>query len=137
MKGFTLIEILIAVAIVGILMAIALPSYRDSQLRSARAEAKTALLEVASMQERFYSLNNSYSTNANPLVSPAEATYTSTNGEYVVTVAACGGGSITNCFIATATPQGGQADDSCGNLTLTSTGVRAASGGTQDECWVK
>jgi len=52
-----------------------------------------------------------------------------------VSVAACGTGTIANCFIATATPQGGQAEDTCGNLTLTSTGVRAASGGSQDECW--
>jgi len=116
---------------------VGLPAYQESQMRSARAEAKTALLEVASMQERFYSANNSYSTNANPLTSPAQLSYTSTNGNYVVTVAACSGGAITNCFLATATPQGGQADDTCGNLTLTSTGVRAASGGTQDECWVR
>lgn len=135
MKGFTLIELMIAVAIIGILAAIALPAYRDSQLRGARAEGKSALLEVASIQERFYSANNSYSTNADPLSSPAVATYFSTNNAYAVTVAACSGGAISNCFIATATPQGGQTDDSCGSLTYTNTGVRGASGGTADDCW--
>lgn len=137
MKGFTLVEILITVAILGILAAIALPGYRDSQLRSGRADGKSALMEVASMQERFYSSNNSYSTEANPLSSPTLTTYYSSNGNYAVTVAACGGGTIANCFIATATPQDSQANDSCGNLTLTNTGVRAASGGTQDVCWAR
>jgi type IV pilus assembly protein PilE len=135
MKGFTLLEILMVVAIVGILAAIALPGYRNSQLRSVRAEGKSALLEVASMQERYYSANNQYSTSPDPLSSLGVATYYSTNNAYAVTVAACGTGTISNCFVATASPQGSQADDSCTTLTYTNTGVRGASGDTTDECW--
>jgi type IV pilus assembly protein PilE len=136
-SGFTLIEILIALAIVGIITAIALPAYQDSQLRAGRAEGKTALLQVAADQERFYSNGFTYSTNAVPLATTPAANLMSQNGKYRVTVAACSGGTIANCFLATATPQGNQADDACGNLTLTSTGVRAATGGTNDECWAR
>lgn len=134
-RGFTLTEILIALAIVGVLAAIALPAYNDSQLRAGRADGKNALMQVASDQERFYSNNFSYSTNAVPLATTPAATLTSRDGNYVVSVAACSGGTIATCFIATATPQGSQTADSCGNLTITSTGARGASGGTVEECW--
>ena len=133
--GFTLIEILVALAIVGIIAAIALPSYQESRLRAGRADGKTALMQVASDQERFYSNNFTYSTNALPLATPAQATVTSRDGHYVVSVAACSGTTIATCFIATATPQGGQTQDDCGNLTITSSGIRAASGGSIEECW--
>ena len=135
--GFSMIELMIVIAIVGIIAAVALPAYRESQLRAGRTEGKSTLMEVASMQERFFSANNSYSTNADPLSTPVVATLFSTNGDYAVTVAACGTGTIANCFVATAAPQGEQADDTCGNLTLTNTGVRGAAGGTQDECWAR
>ena len=134
-RGFTLIEIMMVVLILGIVVAVALPSYRSAQQKAGRAEAKAALLEVASMQERFYTTNNSYSTNASPLASPAVASFTSESGKYVVTVAACSGGTIAACFLATATPQGAQASDVCGNLTLSSTGVRGSSAGVPTECW--
>lgn len=132
--GFTLLELMIVVAILGIITAIALPSYRASQLKAGRAEAKTALLEVAALQERFYSINNSYSTNAVPL-GTTSATFASESGKYLVSVAACAAGTIANCFVATATPQGGQTDDECGNLTLTSTGLRGSSAGVAADCW--
>lgn len=133
--GFTLVEILIVVAILGIIAAIALPSYQDSQLRAGRADGKNALLKAASDQERFYSANFTYSTNADPLSTPARATVNSPDGFYVISVAACAGGTIANCFVATATPQGRQTADACGNLSITSAGVRTASGGTLEDCW--
>ncbi|MFM1895068.1 MAG: hypothetical protein RLZZ385_142 [Pseudomonadota bacterium] len=133
-SGFTLIEILIVVAILGVLAAIAIPSYQNSVITSRRAEAKSALLQVASDQERFFSSNNTYSTNAQPLANPPVATRNSENGFYVITVAACGAG-IGSCFIATATPQGDQTADACTTLTLNSTGARGATGGTVADCW--
>ena len=134
-QGFTLIEILIALAIVGIITAIALPAYQDSTLRAGRAEGKNALMQVASDQERFYSNGFTYSTKATPLATVPANTLTSQNGKYQVTVAACSGGTIANCFVATATPLSNQTSDSCGNLTIDSVGVRAASGGTVADCW--
>lgn len=136
-QGFTLIEILIALAIVGIIAAIALPAYQDSQLRAGRADGKNALMQVASDQERFYSNSFTYSLKATPMATVPANTLLSRDGNYRVTVAACSGSTITNCFIATATPLNSQASDSCGNLTIDSLGVRAASGGTVDDCWAR
>lgn len=133
--GFTLIEILIVVAILGVLAAIALPAYENSVIRSNRAEAKGELLIVASDQERFFSSNNTYSTDATPLVTTDGTTRTTENGFYQITVAAGGTGNIATSFTATATPQAGQASDVCTTLTLTSTGARGATGSTVDECW--
>ena len=134
-RGFTLIELMIVVAILGVLAAIALPSYQQSVRDGARAEAQSLLLQVAANQERFYSDNNAYSTNANPLASPAVATITSENGLYQVAVAACAGGTIASCFVATATPQGTQAADSCTTMTITNTGLKGATGGSVADCW--
>ena len=136
-QGFTLVELLIVIAIMGVLMSIALPAYQNSALRSGRAEAKSELLQVASDQERYFSNFNTYVDDATPLNTPvvADRDRTTQNGLYVISVAACGGGAITNCFVATATPQGGQGDDSCSTLTISNTGARGATGDTTEECW--
>jgi len=133
--GFTLIELMVVVAIIGVLSAVAIPAYQQSVRNGGRAEAQSLLLQVAANQERFYSDNNAYSANANPLVAPAVATITSEAGLYQVAVAACVGGTIGNCFIATATPQGNQAADSCTTLTITNTGLKGATGDTVANCW--
>lgn len=135
LAAYTLIELLVTVAIIGIIAAVALPSFQASSMRAARTEAQTALLEAASDQERFYSANSSYSTDALPLTNPAQEFKTSRDGHYQISIAACDTGTIANCFVATATPQGGQASDTCTTLTLTDTGIRGSTGAAVDECW--
>ena len=134
-SGFTLVELMIVVAIIGVLSAVAIPAYQQSVRSGGRAEAQSLLLQVAANQERFYSDNNSYSANANPLSTPAVATLTSEAGLYQVAVAACAAGTIANCFVATATPQGNQAADSCTTLTITNTGLKGATGDSVVNCW--
>lgn len=132
-----MIELMVVVAIIGVLVAIAIPAYTDSIRRSNRAEGKAELVQVASDQERFFSSNNSYSTDATPLNAPvvADRDRTTTNAWYSISVEPCAGGAIGNCFIATATAQNDQAGDGCTTLTLTNVGVRGATGLTSDECW--
>lgn len=137
LDGFTLMEIMIALVIVGILTSLALPVFKNNLLRSRRSEGRSVILQVASDQERFFSNNAIYSTDALPLANPTEATRDSADGLWQVTVAACGGGNINNCFVATATAQGKQVDDSCDTITLSNTGVRGASGDTVEECWTR
>ena len=138
-KGFTLVELLVVVAIMAILVSIALPSYQESALRAGRAEAKSELLQVAADQERHYSSFNTYIDDATPMTTPtvADRDRTTSNGLYVISVAACSGGAISNCFLATATAQGNQLNDLCDTLTLSDTGVRGATGtgATAEECW--
>lgn len=130
-------ELLIVVAIMGVLASLALPAYNNSVLRSARSEAKSELLQVASDQERYFSNFNTYVNDATPLNTPVVAARnrTTQNGLYSISVAACGTGTLANCFVATATAQGDQTADSCTTLTVSNTGARGATGDTTEECW--
>lgn len=130
--GFTLMELLIVLAIVGIITAIAVPSYRSSALKSNRAEGIETLLRVAQDQEVLYSQTNQYSTNAKPLA-PTAASVTSPDGRYIVTVAngACGS---TACFVATAAAQGAQVDDkNCLTISIDNLGSRTST--PTSNCW--
>ena len=121
-KGFTLIEVMIVVAIIGILAAIAYPSYDEYVKRGNRTEGQAFLQDVAARQERYFSQNNEYADTAAKLnVSTGSET-----GKYTLTIATSDG------YTLTATQQFN--DTKCGNLTLNALGVKGA-GGSVDECW--
>jgi type IV pilus assembly protein PilE len=134
-NGFTLIELMIVVAIVSILAAVAVPSYQQYVLSGKRAEGKAFALDIASRQERHFTQNSRY---AGTLSGTASAIIlgmnsdTSENDIYTAVVTQLNG---TATFLITLTPA--IPDSTCGALTLTNTGDRDKVGGTGTaaECW--
>jgi len=139
-KGFTLIELMIVVVIIGILAAVAYPSYVDSTRTANRSTAQSDLMQLASFMERNFSEANRYDqdssgTAINTAALPFDQTPRTGAATYGYTIAFSSTAPCTTatCFTLTATPAGGQTADSCGNLTYTQAGVKSASGtGT---CW--
>ncbi|WP_439859702.1 type IV pilin protein [Pseudomonas sp. MBLB4136] len=132
--GFTLIEMMIVVAIVAILAAIAYPSYQEHVRKSRRADAQTAILELAQFMERHYTSNGKYltSTNAAPALPFTEAPKDGTTKYYDLSFAAA---PTANAYTLRAVPKGAMAGDLCGTLTLSNTGAKGQSGGTLAQCW--
>lgn len=133
MSGFTLIELMIVVAIVGVLSMLAYPSYVEHLRRGYRAEARTALLEAQQFMERFYAANSRYTTDAAGTTSPALPARLQNvpvgSPRYTLGVVA-----TVNSYTLTATTA---TTDKCGNLTLTNTGVKGRSGSEMSvqDCW--
>lgn len=128
--GFTLIEMMIVVAVVAILAAIALPSYEESVRKSRRGQAKADLVELAQRAERFHTINNTYDgfelTEPEDQQSPREGT-----ARYNIAIA----GQTGSTFVLTATPTGPQAVDRCGTLSLNAAGAKSATGGSVADCF--
>ena len=127
-KGFSLIELMITVAVLAIIVTVAIPSYRSYIERTNRTDGTRALMETAQALERCFSRFNAYNSNDCPVTFPI----TSDEGFYEITGQVQAGG-----FTLTATPQGGQANDTrCAAFTLTHTQVRGVSGtATAEDCW--
>lgn len=130
--GFTLVELMITVAIIAILVSIALPAYKQSAMKGKRADAKVTLLEASSKQAQYFMDNKTYATDMTQLGYSANP-FTTEQQHYQVSVvtptAAC---VITSCYALQAVPQGTQAADSCGTFTITATGSKSA---TTTNCW--
>jgi type IV pilus assembly protein PilE len=146
--GFTLIELVIAMVIASILAAIAIPSYTSYIMRSRRTEAKSALLNMASLEERYFSTNNTYSTTPSDLGYATTATvpFPVGSGYYNITALSvipatppANGTSAGTPAIYTITaapvPTNSQANDSgCTSFTITSGGVQSSTG-SSTTCW--
>jgi type IV pilus assembly protein PilE len=129
-KGFTLIELVVAIAIVGILTAIAIPNYTQSVLKSRRKAAAACVVEQATFMERFYTTNLTYAG----AVLPLGGCRTDLNGFYNL---AFNGVPTATTYGILATAVGGQtADADCLNMGINQTGQKTISGsGTVQQCW--
>ena len=99
MRGITLIELMIVITILGILAAVAFPSYQKFMQRAKRNEAKAALLQIATNQERWYLNNNRYTTDMRDLGFPVAGGFVTESDAYTINVTAADA----NNFNATAT----------------------------------
>jgi len=130
-KGFSIIELLIALAIFAIVTAIAIPSYTSFMNEARRADAIAMLTEVAGEQQRFLSEQNRYAVDMTEMGYPADP-MTSAEGYYSISVA----NPTPTSFVLTAARVVGEAqedDAECGDFTLNSGGVKGAAGGV--DCW--
>lgn len=137
-KGFTLIELMIVIAIVGIITAIAYPSYTEYVRETRRANATVALSSLAGAMERFYTTNNTYVGTASggiPTIFTDQSPVDGGDAEYDLRVTATGSDSYT----IQAQRTGIQTGDDCGDFQLTQTGAQSitnqAVGITATDCW--
>ena len=139
-QGFTLIELMIVVAVVAILSTIAYPSYTEYVRRGHRAEARAGLLQAQQWLERAATATGTY-----PASSAFPANLKKVPGDrYEITLESPTGGVATDLgrtYTLTAKPQGAQVGDRCGAFTVTHTGLRGAKGVTSGDivrdCWGK
>jgi len=144
-RGFTLIELMMVIAVIAIISAIAYPSYQIQVRKGKRAEGRTALLKAAQYQERYFTTNSTYADStafptlfglaASATVYSADGTgpNNNANSNYVISVAAGQTGTLASSFTVTATPQ--FVDALCGTLSITNTGLKSSGSGSVSDCW--
>jgi len=131
MRGITLLELMIVVVIVGILAAIAYPNYREFVARAKRNEARAALLQIATNQERFYLQNGTFTSNMNQLGFSADP-FVTDSGSYSVQVNAADASN----FTATATfLLGGSEAGKCLTYQIDGRGTRTSA--PDANCWTR
>jgi type IV pilus assembly protein PilE len=137
-RAFSLIELMIVVAVIAILAAIAIVNYNRYGFRARRADGREMLLRVAAAEERYFTNFNAYTADLTDPPTAGGLGFTDGNSErgfYVITAVVANGGAG---YTLTATPQAGQASDTCGNLSISDTGVKLPAGtgsGNNGNCW--
>ena len=139
--GFSLIEVMIVLVIIGALLLVALPGYQESMKKSRRADGMRDLMELASREERFYAQNSRYTDEIEDESGLNFKTTVSSEGHYDLSVALCKDPDQTDfstCYDLQAAPRGEQAQDACGTLSVNSKGQRKHSGSPDNDglrCW--
>ena len=141
-RGFSLIELMVVVCIVGILAAVAFPAYTNYSTKTKRALAKSQLSQIASKQEMFFADNKRYADHLAELgmsakeitinASSAEVSSSAKDAIYTLSITDSG----TRTFTANAAPLNAQYDNDqdCGTMTLNASGTKGSTGGGAD-CW--
>lgn len=155
--GFSLIEVMIVLIIIGILMMVALPGYQDSMRKSHRADGMRDMMELVARQERFYAQNSVYTDEIKAAdglnysggrhevctTAPAADTVVSSECHYTLSVEPFSqngtqDSDFSRRYVLVAAPRGGQQKDPCGTLTVNSLGERSQRGSPGDSdlnCW--
>jgi len=136
-KGFSLIELMIVIAILGILVSVALPSYNSYIIRSKRTECRAAIMQVMQQQERYFTQQNTYLAYASNTASIPMLQFSGDNignSACTISAAACSGSTVGACVLVTGAPA--YTDPVVGNITMQSDGTKGCSGTDQNKCWV-
>jgi len=133
-RGFTLIELMIAVAVIGILAAIAYPSYQDFVRKGRRADAQSFLMEVAARQQHFLVDRRAYGEGitAAPSSNGLGMTIPSSVSSFYTVTMNTNNNARPPTFSVSAAPQGRQAGDDCGTLAIAQNGAKSAA---KTNCW--
>ena len=142
-KGFTLIEVLIVLVIIGILTAIAIPAYRQYVVRAARHQAEATMLNLSQMEERYYSNNYNYYAVTAVAPAPEPNGWSNFSGDgmsvrkYDIAVYVPNPNNNTNpaSYLIQASPSNGFDDPDCGILTLDNMGLKGNAQGSVATCW--
>lgn len=136
-KGFSLIELMVVVAIVGVLSAIAFPSYSSYITRSKRTECRAALMQVMQQQERYYTQENKYLAYSSSQSSTSMKQFSgdsASSSACLISAGLCSSdGALSACVEVTGKLV--KADAAVGDLTLRSDGAKGCTGTDQSKCW--